>query len=84
MLCTPKGDEPEGKHHGYALGSTQEWSWRGKKKEEKKEESNNFEITFFLLLHLLFSVLQAQAVEVFPEQRLGTNGVNVQGARIPG
>lgn len=53
-----------------------------KKKKKKKEESNNFEITFFLLLHLLFSVLQAQAVEVFPEQRLGTR--NVQGARIPG
>lgn len=47
-----------------------------------REEGNNFEFIFFpslvsLLLSLFFSFLQAQAVEVFPKQRLGTNSVNV-------
>lgn len=52
MLCTPKGDEPEGKHHGYALGSTQGWSWRGEKKERRattlKSHFSFCSIFFFL------------------------------------
>lgn len=39
-----------------------------------REEGNNFE---FIFPFSFFSVLQAQAVEVFPKQHLGTNSVNV-------
>lgn len=35
-----------------------------------------------LMFSLLSSVLQAQAVEEFPEQSVGTNSVNVQEATI--
>lgn len=47
-----------------------------------REEGNNFEFIFPSPLSCsspFFPVLQAQAVEVFPKQRLGTNSVNVQG-----
>lgn len=49
---------------------------------EKNEEKGGQQLQFPLLLLLYlgplpFSVLQAQAVEVFPQQRLGTSSVNV-------
>lgn len=49
---------------------------------EKNKEKGGQQLQFPLLLLLYlgplpFSVLQAQAVEVFPQQRLGTSSVNV-------
>lgn len=66
-----------GNRHGlcYTLGSTRDGGG-----EKIRKEGNNFDFIFpfsSILLFYLFSVLQAQAVEVFPQQRLGTNSVNV-------
>lgn len=48
--------------------------------ENKEKGGQQLQFPLLLLLYLSplpFSVLQAQAVEVFPQQRLGTSSVNV-------
>lgn len=78
MYATAKRETSlRGNHHGlcYTLGSTPDGG--GEKRRERRATTLN---SFSLLLYLAplpFSVLQAQAVEVFPKQRLGTNSVNV-------